>query len=43
MRSLAQLAQDVGDLRSSVKTVTWVIPLIVTFGIAVIAVVVSVR
>lgn len=42
VRSLAALAADVSDLKTSVKWMAWAIPIIVALGIAVIGVVVSV-
>jgi deoxycytidine triphosphate deaminase len=43
VRSLATLAEDVGDLKTSVKWIAWAIPVVVTIGMAVIGVVVALK
>jgi dCTP deaminase len=43
VKTLGALAADVKDLRSSVKTLTWAIPVLVGFGITVIAIIVGLK
>jgi hypothetical protein len=43
VRSLATLAHDVGDLKTSVKWMGYAIPIIVALGIAVIGIIVGVK
>ncbi len=43
VKTLGALAADVKDLRSSVKTLTWTIPVLVGFGITVIAIIVGLK
>ena len=40
--TLTSLSQNVGKLANDVRMLKWIVPLIVTFGIAVIAVIVAV-
>ncbi len=43
VRALAALAQDVNSLKTSVRWMAWVIPIIVTIGMTIVAIVVSVK
>lgn len=43
VRSLASLATDVSSLKNSIRYLSWALPLIVLFGIAVIAIIVGVK
>jgi len=43
VRSLATLAEDVGDLKSSLKWIAWAIPVIVGIAMAVVGIVVAVK
>lgn len=43
VKALSTLAKDVGELKGSVKGLVWAIPFVVTFGIAVIGVIVGLK
>ena len=43
VKTLGALAADVKDLKSSVKTLTWSIPVLIAFGISVIAIIVGLK
>ena len=43
LTTLSSLSQNVGELASDVRMLKWIMPIIVTFGIAIIAVIVSLQ
>jgi hypothetical protein len=43
MKTLAALAKDVSELRGSVSRLSWILPLIISFGIAIIAILVALK
>jgi hypothetical protein len=43
VKSLARLAEDVGDLKTSVRWMAWAVPVIVGIGMAVIGVVATIK